>query len=174
MAITRPGGPVKEGVIYTRVSSREQQQEGFSLGAQGKGLREYADGKDIKVVRAFEDVETAKVSGRKQFSEMVAWFKRNPSCPHSSRGEDRPPVSKLPRCGHPGRPRHRDSPRKAGNHHLEKFKVSDAHDSWNSSRRSSKLFGELTRGSQERDAGEGIPRYLSRSCTLRIQEQQIG
>src|SRR5216683_1077057 len=79
MAITRPGGPVKEGVIYTRVSSREQQQEGFSLGAQGKGLREYADGKDIKVVRAFEDVETAKVSGRKQFSEMVAWFKRNPS-----------------------------------------------------------------------------------------------
>ena len=69
-----------QAVIYTRVSSREQQQEGFSLGAQAKLLKEYADRNDIGIVKAFEDVETAKATGRKQFSEMVTWFKRNRSC----------------------------------------------------------------------------------------------
>src|ERR1700757_980590 len=66
--------------IYTRVSSREQQQEGFSLGAQTKLLREHADRNDITVIKAFEDVESAKTPGRKQFSAMIAWFKQNPSC----------------------------------------------------------------------------------------------
>jgi site-specific DNA recombinase len=69
-----------EAVIYARVSSREQQQEGFSLGAQGKSLHEYANQKGLQIVREFEDVETAKTPGRKQFSEMVTWFKRNRSC----------------------------------------------------------------------------------------------
>jgi site-specific DNA recombinase len=67
-------------VIYTRVSSREQQQEGFSLGAQSRLLREYADRNGFQVIKAFEDVETAKASGRTQFSEMMTWFKRNRSC----------------------------------------------------------------------------------------------
>src|SRR5271168_3878997 len=67
-------------VIYTRVSSREQQQEGFSLGAQAKLLREYADRNGFEIAKAFEDVETAKTSGRKQFDEMVRWLKRNRSC----------------------------------------------------------------------------------------------
>jgi site-specific DNA recombinase len=71
---------MKDAVIYTRVSSREQQQEGFSLGAQAKLLREYADRNGLQIVKGFEDVETAKVSGRTQFSEMVTWFKRNRSC----------------------------------------------------------------------------------------------
>ena len=34
-------------IIYSRVSSREQQQEGFSLGAQAKLLREHADRNDM-------------------------------------------------------------------------------------------------------------------------------
>ncbi|HZY61882.1 MAG TPA: recombinase family protein [Edaphobacter sp.] len=67
-------------VIYTRVSSREQEQEGFSLGAQAKLLCDYGERGDLLIVRAFEDVETAKCSGRKQFNAMVAWFKRNRSC----------------------------------------------------------------------------------------------
>jgi site-specific DNA recombinase len=71
---------VIEAVIYTRVSSREQQQEGFSLGAQAKLLREYADRNGLRIVKGFEDVETAKASGRIQFSEMMTWFRRNRSC----------------------------------------------------------------------------------------------
>jgi len=71
---------MKDAVIYTRVSSREQQQEGFSLGAQSKLLREYAERNGFQIAKAFEDVETAKASGRTQFNEMVTWFKRNRSC----------------------------------------------------------------------------------------------
>ena len=53
-----------QAVIYTRVSSRKQQQEGFSLDAQGKLLREYASRNGIQVIKAFEDLETAKATGR--------------------------------------------------------------------------------------------------------------
>jgi DNA invertase Pin-like site-specific DNA recombinase len=67
-------------VIYTRVSSREQQQEGFSLGAQGKLLREYALRNGFDIVMAFEDVETGKTSGRKEFNEIVKWLRRNRTC----------------------------------------------------------------------------------------------
>ncbi len=34
----------------------------------------------FQIVNAFEDVETAKAAGRKQFSEMMMHFKRNRSC----------------------------------------------------------------------------------------------
>lgn len=44
-----------QAVIYTRVSSREQEQEGFSLGAQSKLLKEYAERNGFKIVSAFED-----------------------------------------------------------------------------------------------------------------------
>jgi DNA invertase Pin-like site-specific DNA recombinase len=71
---------VTQAVIYTRVSSREQEQEGFSLGAQAKLLKDYAERNGFKIVSAFEDVETAKAAGRKQFGEMMAYFKRNRSC----------------------------------------------------------------------------------------------
>jgi site-specific DNA recombinase len=71
---------MKSATLYTRVSSREQEVEGFSLGAQAKLLREYASRNDLNIVRAFEDVETAKTSGRKEFGEMVRWLKKNRSC----------------------------------------------------------------------------------------------
>lgn len=67
-------------VIYTRASSREQEQEGFSLDMQTKLLRAYAARSGFEVVRAFEDVETAKATGRKQFGEMVTFFKRASAC----------------------------------------------------------------------------------------------
>jgi site-specific DNA recombinase len=69
-----------EAAIYTRVSSREQQQEGFSLDAQAKLLREYAHRNRLHIVQSFEDVETAKKTGRKQFARLVDFFKVNRSC----------------------------------------------------------------------------------------------
>jgi site-specific DNA recombinase len=66
--------------IYTRVSSREQQQEGFSLEAQSRLLRDYARRNHLRIVQSFEDVETAKAKGRKQFARLVEFFKGNRSC----------------------------------------------------------------------------------------------
>lgn len=65
----------RTAVIYTRVSSREQEQEGFSLDAQTKLLHAYAERNGFEVIRAFEDVETAKAAGRKQFGEMVTYLR---------------------------------------------------------------------------------------------------
>ena len=50
------------------------------MDAQSRLLREYADRHDIHVLQAFEDVETAKKTGRKQFAKLVEFFKRNRSC----------------------------------------------------------------------------------------------
>ena len=72
----------KKAVIYARVSSKDQEREGYSIPAQLKLLREYAQRHDMEIVREFVDVETAKVPGRKRFNEMVHFFEHNgnPRC----------------------------------------------------------------------------------------------
>lgn len=67
-------------VIYARVSSKEQEKEGFSIPAQQKLLAGYAADQRFEVVREFVDVETAKRAGRTGFGEMVAFLKRNTKC----------------------------------------------------------------------------------------------
>lgn len=64
-------------VLYARVSSKEQEKEGFSIPAQRKLLREYAATHNMKVVKEFTDIETAKAAGRTLFGEMVQFFKDN-------------------------------------------------------------------------------------------------
>src|SRR5215471_1707315 len=61
-----------KAVSYVRVSSVEQQAEGYSIPAQRQLLREYAMGRGIQVIREFVDVETAKQAGRTEFGKMVA------------------------------------------------------------------------------------------------------
>ena len=67
---------MKKAVIYTRVSSREQKEEGFSLEAQEKLLVDYAHKNNLKIIKHFQDVETAKQSGRVQFSNMLSYIKQ--------------------------------------------------------------------------------------------------
>jgi site-specific DNA recombinase len=71
---------MKEAVIYARVSSKDQEREGFSIPAQLKFLREYALRNDFRIAQEFVDVETAKTTGRKRFGEMLAFLSRNPVC----------------------------------------------------------------------------------------------
>ena len=65
--------------MYVRVSSKEQEKEGFSIPAQRKLLQQYALDQGLEIVREFEDVETAKRSGRQAFSEMIAFLAKS-SC----------------------------------------------------------------------------------------------
>ena len=67
-------------ILYARVSSKDQQQEGFSIPAQLKLLREYAYKNGFQILCEFVDVETAKKTGRKQFEEMVRFIRQNPQC----------------------------------------------------------------------------------------------
>jgi DNA invertase Pin-like site-specific DNA recombinase len=67
-----------KAIIYVRVSSKEQQEEGFSIPAQLKLLHEYARKQGIHVVQEFKDVETAKCAGRGQFQQMVKFLRAHP------------------------------------------------------------------------------------------------
>src|SRR4051812_15840500 len=67
-------------VMYARVSSKDQEREGFSIPAQQKLLREYARQHRQTVVQEFVDVETARQAGRGGFGEMLDFLKANPSC----------------------------------------------------------------------------------------------
>jgi site-specific DNA recombinase len=69
----------KRAVIYARVSSKEQEKEGFSIPAQLKLLKEYAAANGFAVAQEYVDVETAKQTGRAAFGEMVAYLKAHPS-----------------------------------------------------------------------------------------------
>ncbi len=63
-------------IIYARVSSKEQEKEGYSIPAQLKLLRDHARVHDLQVVQEFTDVETAKKAGRKAFGEMVSLVRK--------------------------------------------------------------------------------------------------
>jgi site-specific DNA recombinase len=69
----------KQAVIYARVSSKEQEKEGFSIPAQLKLLKEYASANGFAVAQEYIDVETAKQTGRAAFGDMVAYLKAHPS-----------------------------------------------------------------------------------------------
>ena len=69
-----------QAVIYARVSSREQEREGYSIPAQKKLLAEYARVRGLQVDREFVDVESAKNPGRKQFGEMLRFLESRPEC----------------------------------------------------------------------------------------------
>ena len=69
----------KQAVIYARVSSKEQEKEGFSIPAQLKLLKEYAAAQSFAVVQEYVDVETAKQTGRTAFGEMVGYLKEHPA-----------------------------------------------------------------------------------------------
>ena len=67
--------PRRKCVLYARVSSKEQQREGFSIPAQQKLLRQYAKDNGLLIAKEFCDVETAGRAGRKGFTEMVRHLK---------------------------------------------------------------------------------------------------
>ena len=65
-------------VALARVSSREQEREGFSLDVQEAALRGYADRAGGEIVRFFRIAETAsKTDERKTFRELIRYAKKH-------------------------------------------------------------------------------------------------
>ena len=71
---------MQSAVIYARVSSREQEREGYSIPAQRKLLNEYARMRAFHIVKEFIDVESAKNPGRKEFGNMLRLLQSDPEC----------------------------------------------------------------------------------------------
>ena len=74
---TKTFKPSDSAVIYARVSSREQEREGYSIPAQISLLQEYAHRQGFRIVETFSEAETAKVSGREGFNRMLEFLKRS-------------------------------------------------------------------------------------------------
>jgi len=71
---------MKQYAALARVSSREQEREGFSLEVQEDALRRFAAQNDGEIVRLFKIAETAsKADERKTFRELVAYAKKHAS-----------------------------------------------------------------------------------------------
>lgn len=70
---------MNKAVIYARVSTREQEREGYSIPAQLELLESYAQKNNLKVVQKFTDNETAKKEGRTHFNNMLKFLKSNKS-----------------------------------------------------------------------------------------------
>lgn len=69
-------------IIYARVSSKDQEVEGYSIPAQLKLLRDYATKNNYTVLSEFTDVETAKKAGRSQFNKMLSFLDENKHIKH--------------------------------------------------------------------------------------------
>jgi len=67
-----------KAVIYTRVSSREQEESEYFLPAQEKLLKEYAKRNGFEIAKIFSISKSA--SGKRQreiFNQMLSYVKRN-------------------------------------------------------------------------------------------------
>jgi len=64
-----------KAVLYARVSSKEQSDTGFSIPAQLRLLRDYADSHNIIIVHEYIEAESAKQAGRTQFNSMISFLK---------------------------------------------------------------------------------------------------
>ena len=71
---------MRKAIIYARVSSKEQEREGFSIPAQLKLLHEYASRNNFQLAKEFIDIETAKTTGRQNFNEMVRFLEHHRDC----------------------------------------------------------------------------------------------
>jgi site-specific DNA recombinase len=76
-------GPIRaearKALSYARVSSKEQEKEGFSIPAQQKLLQSYAANNHFIIAQDYVDVETAKATGRTNFEQMVRYLKTHPN-----------------------------------------------------------------------------------------------
>lgn len=76
-AVRKPD-EAKRFIALARVSSREQEREGFSLDVQVDALTRYAERQRGRIVKLFRVAETAsKTDERKAFKELLAYAREN-------------------------------------------------------------------------------------------------
>lgn len=68
---------MKRAILYTRVSTDEQAQKGFSLPHQKMMLEKYCSVKEITVVKHYEEDFSAKNFDRPEFNKLMLFIKAN-------------------------------------------------------------------------------------------------
>ena len=67
---------MKYAVAYARVSSKKQEDTGFSIPAQIELFKQYEEKAGIKIVKFFVENKTGGKVGRKVYNEMLAYIKQ--------------------------------------------------------------------------------------------------
>lgn len=70
---------MRKAILYARVSTREQEKEGYSIPAQIKLLKEHAKNKGFEIVHEFKEAESASKAGRIEFEKMLKFLAENES-----------------------------------------------------------------------------------------------
>lgn len=73
---------MKKALLYVRVSSKEQEKEGYSLDAQEKLGRDYAQRHNLEIVRMWKVAESAWKRDRVEFNQLIEHSKRHPEIEH--------------------------------------------------------------------------------------------
>src|SRR3972149_5920840 len=74
---------MEQAVLWARVSTKEQSEEGYSLDAQVKMLRDYAIKNNLRIIKQFIVPESASgKQERKSFQEMLQYLRENPKIKH--------------------------------------------------------------------------------------------
>jgi len=68
---------MRKALLYVRVSSKEQEQEGYSLDAQEKLGLDYASRNNLKIVKKWKVSESAWKEYRNAFNQMIEYAKRH-------------------------------------------------------------------------------------------------
>ena len=68
----------KKAILYTRVSTDEQADKGYSLGYQLERLQKYCDVQGIEFIMHFQDDYSGKTFDRPAFKELMLFCKSNP------------------------------------------------------------------------------------------------
>ncbi len=68
---------MKTAVLYTRVSTDEQADKGYSLGVQKEQLEKYCESRNIEILKHYVDDHSAKSFDRPQFKEFLNYAKTN-------------------------------------------------------------------------------------------------
>jgi len=76
----RSGDQSVRAVLRARVSTKDQEKEGFSIPAQLGLLREYAASRAIVILEEFVDAESSKAGDGDGFTRMVQYLKKHPTC----------------------------------------------------------------------------------------------
>ncbi|MCO6498076.1 MAG: recombinase family protein [Chitinophagaceae bacterium] len=64
-------------VIYTRVSTDEQAEKGYSLADQENRLRKYCEAKNYEIAQHFQDDHSAKTFNRPEFQKFLEYVKKH-------------------------------------------------------------------------------------------------
>jgi len=66
-----------KAIILARVSTKEQQEEGYSIPAQVRRLTEYAQRKQLTVYKTFQITESSSLDTRKEFEKVITLIKHS-------------------------------------------------------------------------------------------------